>query len=302
MSIYITTEDTADLPVSLIKPDSAILPMSYNVCGENYNGIDKKLTPKEFYDICRKAKSAQDLPTTSMVNSYEAYDFFKPILLAGHDIIHIGFSDKLSGMYDQICIAQKELAAEFPERKITVISSYLASMVEGLLYVYLCNKRDEGASYDELVALGEKQKVACCARFIVDDLKHLYRTGRASKTQAYFGEKLQIKPVLYVNGNGELIPIAKSISRKKSIKQVIEMAEEDMLPMSEQFMIAVGHADCAEEANHVIKELKADLKFDNIVSFDIGPVIGSHVGAGMMCIIYSGKSRWVPQDKSPRDV
>ena len=50
---WITTEATADFPESLMKEDFAIIPMSYTVKGEFFDGADKKLTPKQFYDACR---------------------------------------------------------------------------------------------------------------------------------------------------------------------------------------------------------------------------------------------------------
>ncbi|MEG1609206.1 MAG: DegV family protein, partial [Clostridia bacterium] len=291
MSIYITTEETADVPASLVMPNSAILPMCFTVCGKEFDGKDKKLSPKEFYDVCRQAKSAQDLPTTSMINSYEAQEFFRPILQQGNDIIHIGFSEKLSGMFDQIMIAQKELSKEFPQRKIVVINSKMASFVEGMLFYFTCQKRDSGATFDQIVAYAEEMKLRVGARFIVDDLKHLYRTGRASKSQAYFGEKLQIKPILYLNGNGELIPIAKAMSRRKAIKEMLDMIDEDMLPIEQQSMIAVGHADCEDDAKKLIEMIKEKYNFQNVILYDVGAVIGSHVGAGMMSVIYQCKSR-----------
>lgn len=301
MSIYITTEETADIPSQYIAENTAIMPMCYNVCGQDYNGTDKRLTPKEFYDICRQAQTKEDLPNTSMITSFQAQEFFRPILKSGHDIIHIGFSNKLSGMFDQICMAQKELANEFPDRKITIIDSKLASFVEGLLYYYVCQKRESGADYDQIVAYAEEMKDKCGARFLVDDMKHLYRTGRASKTQAFLGEKLQIKPVLYLNGNGQLIPIAKCMSRKKAVKQLITMVMDDIDTTQEQKLIAVGHADCSDDAQQVIKTLKDKLKNDNIILYDVGPVIGSHVGAGMLSVIYLAKSRWVSHDSSERE-
>ena len=72
---WITTEATADFPESLMKEDFAIIPMSYTVKGEFFDGADKKLSPKQFYDACREAKTAADLPTTSMITAYQAEEF-----------------------------------------------------------------------------------------------------------------------------------------------------------------------------------------------------------------------------------
>lgn len=222
MKIMITAEATSDYPERLLTENITIFPMGYTVNGVAYDGMETKLSPKEFYDSCRKAKSKEDLPQTTMITAYQAQELFRPILEKGYDVIHIGFTKSLSGTYDQMCMAAKELSAEFPDRKITVIESCCAAFVQGLLVWYVDKKLQSGASYDELVAYAEEIKNNCAGYFTIDDMKHLYRTGRASKTQAFLGDALQIKPILYINKIGKLIPISKQISHKKAMKTMLE--------------------------------------------------------------------------------
>ena len=212
---WITTEATADFPESLMKEDFAIIPMSYTVKGEFFDGADKKLTPKQFYDACREAKTAADLPTTSMITAYQAEEFFRPILAAGNDVIHIGFSSALSGTLEQLKMAEKTLSAEFPDRRITVIDSKSACFIEGLAAYYALLKRDEGADYDECVSYIERLLPHCAGFFTIDDIAHLQRTGRVGKAEAFIGGTLHIKPVLTVDDDGKLIPFAKSASSSR---------------------------------------------------------------------------------------
>ena len=282
---YITTEATSDYPSSFDEKDFAVIPMSYSVYGKDYDGEREKLTPKEFYDACRNAKTKEDLPTTAMVTAYTAKEFFVPILAAGNDIIHIGFSSQLSGTYDQLCAAAEELRKEFPERKITVIDSKAACFVEGLIAYYALRARDNGASYDECVKLVEDLSGKSCGFFTIEDINHLCRTGRVSKAEAFIGSTLHIKPILHIDAEGKLIPVTKAISKKRAMHGVVDLAKKKMLPASEQKIVGIGHADAYEDALALERMAKEELGISETVIFDVGSVIGSHVGAGMLAIV-----------------
>lgn len=294
----ITAEATCDMPESLITPNITIFPMAYTVNQKAYDGVNTKLSPKEFYDICRNAKTKEDLPQTTMITAYQAEELFRPILKDGYDVIHIGFTKALSGTYDQMCMAAENLRKEFPDRKITVIESYGASFVQGLLVYYVEKKLQEGAPYDELVAYAENIKNNCGAYFTIDDMKHLYRTGRASKTQAFLGDALQIKPILYINKIGKLVPVSKQISHKKAIKTMLEYFEKQALPAEEQKLVSVLNADAYEEAQQIEKILNEKYGIKNTMIMDVGPVIGSHVGAGMLAVVFLVKEKVEANDKS----
>lgn len=298
MKIMITAEATSDYPESLLTPNITIFPMGYTVNGIAYDGVETKLSPKEFYDVCRHAKTKEDLPQTTMITAYQAEELFRPILKEGYDIIHVGFTKALSGTYDQMCMAAENLRKEFPDRKLTIIESYAASFVQGLLVYYVDQKLQEGASYEELVNYTNELKHHCGGYFTIDDMKHLYRTGRASKTQAFLGEALQIKPILYLNKNGKLIPVSKQISHKKAIKTMLEYYEKQALPADQQKLVGIVHADATEDALMIEKYLKEKYNLKNTMLVNVGPVIGSHVGAGMVAFVALLKEKVEPNDKS----
>ena len=298
MKIMITAEATSDYPDSLLTENITIFPMGYTLNGVAYDGVTTKLTPKEFYDACRKAKTKEDLPQTSMITAYQAKELFKPILDKGYDIIHIGFTKALSGTYDQMCMAAKELKEEYPDRKITIVESRSAAFVQGLLVWYVDQKLQSGASYEELVEYAEYLSLHTAGYFTIDDMKHLYRTGRASKTQAFLGDALQIKPILYINKLGKLIPISKQISHKKAMRTMLEYLDKKMLPAEQQKLVAVMHADAYEDAVLLEKTIKDKYHFEHTEIVDVGPVIGSHVGAGMVALVFLSTDKIEPNDKS----
>ena len=289
MSILITTEATADYPESLLRDDIKIIPMGYTVNGVGYDGVEEKLTPHEFYDAVATAKTASDLPQTSQVTAYVAEEFFSKYMEEGYDIIHIGFDSALSGTLEQEKMAAKACQEKYPDRKITIIDSLSACFGQGLLAYYTLVEKDKGASYEELVKFVEDTKLNINHLFAIDDLMHLCRTGRATKNEAYLGSALHIKPVLYIPNNGKLVPYTKVISQKKAIKTLIETMQKNAVKPGKDILVGVGSADDPDSVQFM-KEIIEDMGYKT-VEFDVGPVIGTHVGKGMIVIIYLGSNR-----------
>ncbi len=290
MSILITTEATADYPESLARDDIKIIPMGYTVNGVAYDGINEVLTPHEFYEAVAQAKTASDLPQTSQVTAYTAEEFFSQYLEQGYDIIHLALDSAISGTIEQERMAAKACQEKFPDRKIVVIDSLAASFGQGLMAYYASLKNQEGVSFEELVDYIENDlKLNINHLFAIDDLMHLCRTGRASKNEAYLGTALHIKPVIYIPNDGKLVPYTKVISQKKAIKTLVDTMQKNAVKPGKDILVGVGCADAPED-RALIKKLVEEMGYKT-VEFEVGPVIGTHVGRGMVVVIYLGSNR-----------
>ena len=228
--IHIVTDATTDFPKQFYEKDFTVLPMGYMLDDEDFDGETKTITAKEFYDYMRAGRKTN----TRMVDEATILKYVEPLLKEGKDVLYVVFSSGLSGTYDNAVRVFKELHEKYPACKLAAVDSYNASMGEGLLVWYTLKKRAEGASFEELCKYVEDTQAHLCSYFTVDDLKHLARLGRVTKTAAFIGSLANIKPVLFVNSKGKLIPIAKVVSRKKSLKALVDKMEEKMLPVSEQ--------------------------------------------------------------------
>ncbi len=291
MSYYITTDATCDYPQDLPQFDKfEIIPMTYTI-GDTEYGIDKQLSGKEFYDTIRNGA----MPTTSLITSYFATEFFRPILQAGNDLLHICFSSGLSSTYQNIVNAIDELKAEFPERKIYMLDSRCASSGEGLLAYYALKARENGMSIEDNYNETLKRRDKLCHYFTPDDLFHLMRGGRVSKTAAIAGSLLQIKPMLYVNIDGKLSTIDKVKGRKKALLSLISHMQEKMIA-EENDVIIIVHADCPDEVEFLKEKVIEKTGITTIISNYIGPVIGSHTGPGTMALVFVGKDKIEPND------
>ena len=256
--------------------------------GVNYTH-ENFLPVHEFYERMRGGS----LPTTAQVNPEAAKALLEPYLQAGKDILHIAFSSGLSGSYNSSRIAAEELAEAYPERSIKVIDSLSASLGQGLL-VYLAQKRKEaGENMDAVAAWTEANKKHIVHMFTVDDLNHLYRGGRVSRTTAVLGGMLNIKPVLHVDDEGKLIPVGKVRGRKKAILELVKAMDEKLGSFKDNCdTIFISHGDCEDEARFLESRIKEKYPIRTVVMNHVGATIGAHSGPGTLALFF-----WVMQDK-----
>ena len=247
MSYYITTDATCDFPQELLNKfeNFKIIPMAYTIDDIEYD-IDKELSGKEFYDKVRNGA----MPTTSLITTYTATEFFRPILSAGNDILHICFSSNLSSTYQSVTLAVSDLQKEFPDRKIYLIDSKAACSGEALLVYYSLKARDNGMDIESNYNETLERRDHICHYFTPNDLYHLMRGGRVSKTAAIAGTLLQIKPILYTNIDGKLSSINKVKGRKKALLGLVSYMQEKMLADKNEIGF-IAHADCLEDAEFV---------------------------------------------------
>lgn len=285
----ITTDTTADLPESYIQEKGlGVMSLSYTIDGETYErGHD--LPVEEFYAKMR----AGSLPTTAQVNPEGAKKIFLDMMTEHQcDLLHIAFSSGLSGSYNSARIAAGELAEEYPDHKVIVIDSLCASLGEGLLvHKALCNQA-AGMSMEENAAWVEEHKLNLVHNFTVDDLFHLHRGGRVSKTAAILGTMINIKPILHVDNEGHLIPLSKVRGRKKSLTALVDSMEKQMGSFRDQNdIVFISHGDCEEEARFVADQVKQRFGIDSFLINHVGPTIGAHSGPGTMALFYLGDYR-----------
>lgn len=279
----ISTDSTVDLPKEFLEEKKVpFVSLSYIIDGATYKD-GEGLTSKEFYDKIREGA----MPTTSQVNPDQARELFESILKEGKDILHIAFTSGLSGTYNSCRIAAEELSEEYPDSKIVVIDSLCAASGGGMLLYKALELKDQGKSLDEIATWVEENKLHVCHDVTVDDLFHLHRGGRVSKTSAVLGTIIKIKPIIHVNEEGKLIVIGKERGRKKALQTLVERMEKQSQGF-ENDIVMITHGDAPEDAEYVKGLIEEKFGIHNIMINPLGTVIGSHTGPGVIAIFYMG--------------
>lgn len=230
------------------------------------DGID--LTQETFFDLLKKRT---DLPTTSQPSIGEVEKVFKDLLENYDHIIYLTLSSKISGTYDSGMMARNLVEPS----KITVVDTLGTSIIQKLMTLDVLKYLDEGKSVEEIVEHLELYKKSSEIYLVVDDLKHLSRTGRISTTSAQLGTMLKIKPILrFEDGKIELFKKVRSV--KKAHQALIQMAKDAKLSSKDLLMIA--HADGLEYAEAVKAELEKVYPDLEIGIDALSPVISVHTG------------------------
>lgn len=281
----ITTDSNSDLPKEYIdKLGTVIIPQYYSF-GDTVYGDELHMPPAEFYE---RMKSGE-LPQSQANNPAVIEDKFRAILDKGTDIIHIAFSSALSGSYNNVCMVANELSEEYKDAKITVIDSMNVSLGESIMLLHATDLKEKGASYEEIVADLEEFKQHINVQFTVDDLFHLQRGGRVSKTTALLGSALNLKPFLTITDTGALISDGTARGRKKSIRTLVERMKNSLEENTDTTIpVGIVHGNCLEDAESVAELIKSETGFTNIIINDISPSIGTHAGPGALGLLYYG--------------
>ena len=292
MDFEIVTDSCCNLVEDMIDDFGLhILPLTFMVDGEDavYQSYLKgeKTDLKQFYTMMREGKVFK----TSLPNLAESEALFRSILDKGHDLIYLAFSSGLSGTFQALSLMCSQLQEEYPDRKIYAVDTLAASGGQGLLVWYAVQHARAGETIDQVRDWVEENKLHLAHWFTVDDLMFLFRGGRVSKTAAWAGTLLNIKPVLHVDNEGHLIPMEKVRGRKKSLNALVDHMEKSAVqPVSDQ-MVFITHGDCLEEAEYVAEKVKERFGVKEVVINYVDPVIGSHSGPGTMALFFLADQR-----------
>lgn len=292
MSFELVTDSCCNLTEDIIDQYKLhVLPLTFMAEGEDevYQSYLKgrKTDLSQFYTMMREGKVFK----TSLPNLAETEALFRELLEAGRDVLYLGFSSGLSGTFEATDILCRQLAGEYSDRKLYCVDTLAASGGEGLLVWHACQHAAAGKDIDFVRDWVEANKLKLAHWFTVDDLMFLWRGGRVSKTSAWAGTLLNIKPVLHVDDEGHLIPMEKVRGRKKSLVGLMEhMVKTADMPVSDQ-TIFIMHGDCPDEAQWLADKIKSELGVKNILINCIDPVIGAHSGPGTMAVFFLASSR-----------
>lgn len=282
----ITVNSTVDVAKEWLEERKVpVIPLKYTIDGETYTDMEG-LTSKEFFQKLREGKMA----TTSQINPEEAKEYLESFVKDGKDVLHLGFSSGLSGTLNSMRIAAEELKEDYPDAKIYIVDTLCACMGEALLLYYALKQKEAGKTIDEVAKWAEENKLHICHNVTVDDLNHLHRGGRVSKTAAVLGTMVQIKPIIHMDNSGCLQVIGKERGRKKALNRIVDMAAKQIEGWDNELAM-ITHGDCIEDAEYVARQVREKLGIEEVLIHNIGTVIGSHTGPGVVAVFVMGNER-----------
>ena len=261
--------------------------LTFRFDGEEKEYSNDEMSVTEFYNKMRAGGVAK----TAAVNAEAFAELFEEeALKKGKDVLYVGFSSGLSTTYNSARIASLELKEKYPEAKIVVVDTLAASAGEGLMLYLTVEQKKNGATIEEAEAFVRDLIGRMGIWFTVDDLVYLKRGGRVSPTAAFVGNLLGIKPVLYMDNEGHLIPVSKVRGRRTSIAAMADKYTEKAVD-KENGTVFISHGDCLADAQLLADMLKERHGVKVKIITDVGPVIGAHSGPGTIALFFVADAR-----------
>lgn len=280
------TDSSCDMPVRETEQlGIRRIPLYFTFDGEDGEYTDCDMSIDSFYGRMREGAVVK----TSAVSPSIFESEFEKALDEGYDVIYTGLSGALSSTYNSARIAASELNERYPEHHVFVIDSLSASVGIAMLLRLGCEKKAAGATSEETAEYMEYIRHKICHWFAVDDLEYLRRGGRISSTAAVLGGVLGIRPILHVNGNGR----PAYVSKVRGKKAVIGALADRYAAFADDVggCVYVAHADDPEDAERLKDELVSRFSANVGGIFDVGSVIGAHVGPGTVALFFVGRER-----------
>jgi len=280
MTTKILADSACDLTEEYYtKLDIDVVPLTVHLSDEEYeDGIE--ISPKTVYNAMRDGAA----PKTSQVSPQTFKTIFTSYAEAKQPLVYLAFSSELSGTYQTAKMIEQDVKDEYPEAILHVIDTKCASIGYGLVVLRAAKLAKEGADVKQIIDMATYHAEHMEHIFTVDDLEYLYRGGRVSKTAAFVGSLLKIKPLLHVD-DGKLIPLEKIRGSKKVLHRMIEIMEERGVDLKNQ-TIGISHGDDLEKATKLANMIKEKFGCETIITEMVGAVIGAHSGPGTLALFF----------------
>ena len=280
MSVKIITDSASDV-LTPYHPAVSVLPMTITFGDQQYRDKEE-LSYQRFYELLIES---EQLPSTSQIGPAQFEEAFQAQVDAGHSVVAVILSGKLSGTYQSACIA----AEEFPQ-KVFVVDSENAALGEGILVQRAAQLVDQGLEAPEIAQRLEDEKKDIRLIALLDTLEYLQRGGRISKSVAAIGGLLSIKPVIAVQ-NGEVCMLGKARGSKNGNNLLVQEIQKTT-GIDFERPYCLGYSGFH---NDMLQKYIADSRSlweghaEHLPIGTIGATIGTHIGPGAVGVAFFQK-------------
>jgi DegV family protein with EDD domain len=275
-STAVVADTTSYLPLELIEEHNIHLVSLYvGIEGDQ----DREADIGDLQDFYERLRASDQTVTTSQPSVGDFIAVYEPLLAEGHEIVSIHLSALISGTYESAMQARERLTSEGRGgERIVVCDSRTGCGGMGLMILAAANAAERGANAsganERARALREELKIW----FAVDTLDYLRRGGRIGAARAWIGTTLKIKPILTLEE--EITPIERVRTRSRAFERMVDYARQRHEDGADAWV--VQHVQDPENAARLVEACRPIFGNDPVFTSEIGPVIGAHVGPGLL--------------------
>ena len=270
MTVRIVTDSTCDLPAEIVSQlGISVMPLYINIGDKGYlDGVE--ITRKDFYT---SLPNYPVHPTTAAPSPAKFRDLYESLARQGAtEILSIHISISLSATLDSACGGAQETISV----PVTVFDSRQLTLGMGFLVETAAKLAMQGRTVKEIVPVLEEQILRTRVFTALDTLEFLKRSGRMNGVMAGLGSFLQLKPILTMY-DGK--PGAERVRTRERATQRILHHLRDMGPLER---VAILHSNAPDQVAEIRERAAALLPTGEVLAVDITPVLGAHIGPGII--------------------
>ena len=268
----------------------------YKLISMPYSIDDKEVFPyedfkefdyHEFYELLRKGT----MPKTNAISPLRYKKYFKQELEKGRDILYVHFSKTMSGTFNAMNIAIRELKEEYPDRTIHTIDTKGITILSLNIVKEIGDLYKQGKSIEEIKEWADKNIDHFATYFFADTLSFFRKSGRVSNFSGLMGNLIGIKPIIYMDEKGTMTNIGKERGRVNATNKLIQYVTDLGLDL-DKHRIIIGHTDALDTAMKIkgllMEKFGENLKIEIAV---VNPTAGSHCGPDTVGICFYSKHK-----------
>ena len=262
------------------------------------NGVEKvadvdweETTPEAYYALMANKKNnfATSVPSFGTIKE-RLTEYAKN----GQDVVVFTISSTMSGGFSVFSVVAKEVMEEFPNIKIEVIDTLRYGPAITLLAVEASRCRDKGMSFDEAVKYLKEIRLHVHQFGVLDDLFFLARKGRISKTAAFMGNMIGIKPMADLcNETGLSQVLAKTRGYQKFFQVFPEYIKKTIGNYKDKVFV-IAYSAREKQARELERIVKETFNPEHVIVNALGQCTGANVGPGLAACFYIGDERVSP--------
>lgn len=289
MYALFTDTDTDITPEVAAHYGMKLISMPYEIDGKEvfpYVDFDK-FEPRPFYDKLRSGV----MPKTSALNPEIYKEYFEPCLKAGQDVLYVHFSSAMSGTFNALNIAVKELKEKYPENTVYTLDTKAITMGAYAIVREVGDLYLAGKTIPEILEWGKKEIDKFATFFFVEDLKFFKRSGRIKAVAAFMGNMIGLHPIIHIGKDGVMTLCDKAVGTKATLNKVISYMQDNQEDIKNH-RITIGHTDAPVLAEKLAAKIKETFGNDVTIETVIcNPTAGSHSGPDGVGVCFHAKSR-----------
>jgi DegV family protein with EDD domain len=273
--VAIVVDTTHYMPRQMVEDNGMHQVSLYVNSGDEH---EREIDMPDFDAFYERLRSAAQLPTTSQPSIGDFLSVYEPLVEGGQDIVSVHLSGGISGTVESARQAAADLLARKPQRRIEVVDTRSACGAIGLDALAGAAAARAGGDIDAVTARVRASIEARKIWFAVDTLEFLKRGGRIGTAQAWLGGALKIKPILTCDG--EITPIERVRTSSRAFERMVDYLRSRHDDGCDAWV--VQHIQAAEQAEALVERGRAIFGSEPLFVSEIGPVIGTHVGPGLL--------------------